>query len=49
MERVVNIQMIFYTSGGWELDGSGRVAGGDDLDSMLRFRLERKCDGIKHC
>jgi hypothetical protein len=26
-----------------------RVAGGDDLDSMLRFRLERKCDGIKHC
>jgi hypothetical protein len=25
----------FYSNGGWELDGPGRVAGGSGADSML--------------
>jgi hypothetical protein len=30
-------------------DGLDRVVGGGGVDLMLRFWLERKCDGTKHC
>jgi hypothetical protein len=33
----------------WELDGTKRVAGDGGADSVLRFRLERGGDGMKHC
>jgi hypothetical protein len=38
----------FYSSGGWESDGSSRVADGGGADSMFRFRLEERGDGMKH-
>jgi hypothetical protein len=39
----------FYSGGGWELGGTGKVAGGDGVDSMLWFRLEMEDDGMKCC
>jgi hypothetical protein len=31
------------------LGGPRRVANGGDVDSILRFQLERGGDGMKHC
>jgi hypothetical protein len=36
-------------NGGWESDGSGRVACSGGADLMLQFRLEIECNGIKRC
>jgi hypothetical protein len=41
--------MIFYSNGGWESDGMKRVAGCDGVNSILRFRLEKRGDGTKYC
>jgi hypothetical protein len=51
IERVVKveIEVIFYNSGGSESDGLRRVAGGGGVDSMPQFRLKRGDDGMKHC
>jgi hypothetical protein len=47
---VIKVEInFFYNSGGWESDGSGRVAGNDGADSMLQFWLERRGDGTKRC
>jgi hypothetical protein len=46
---VIKIEIIFYSSGGWESDGPGRVTGGDGIDSILQFRLEMGDDGMNHC
>jgi hypothetical protein len=35
--------------GGWESGGPGRVANGGGVDSMLRFWLEGRGNGMKHC
>jgi hypothetical protein len=48
-ERVIKIEIIFYSSGGWESDGPRRVTGGDGIDSILQFRLEMGDDGTNHC
>jgi hypothetical protein len=47
--RVIKVEMIFYSSGGWESDDLGRVAGGGGADSILRFWLERGGNGMKRC
>jgi hypothetical protein len=46
---VVKFRMIFYTSGGLESGGLGRVVCDGDTDSMLQFRLERESDGMENC
>jgi hypothetical protein len=43
------LRRSFHSSGGWELGGPGRVICCGGADSMLRFRLERGGDGMKHC
>jgi hypothetical protein len=48
VERVVNVKIIFYSSGGWESDGPDRIACGGGANSMLQFRLERRGDGEKY-
>jgi hypothetical protein len=35
MKRVIKIEMIFYSSGGWESNGMGRIAYNGGADSML--------------
>jgi hypothetical protein len=47
--RVIKIEIIFYSNGGWESDDPGRVTGGDGIDSILQFRLEMGDDGMNHC
>jgi hypothetical protein len=47
--RVFNVEMIFYSSGGWELGGPERVACGGGADSVLQFQLKRGGDGTKRC
>jgi hypothetical protein len=39
---------VFYSSKEWESGYSSRVAGGGSVDLILRFWLERGCDGTKH-
>jgi hypothetical protein len=46
---VINIKIIFYSSGGSESGCSGRVVDGCGVDSILQFRLERGGDGMKCC
>jgi hypothetical protein len=43
------LRWSFYSSGGWESDDLGRVSCCGDVNSVLWFRLERECDGMKHC
>jgi hypothetical protein len=43
------LRLSFYSNGGWEFDGSGRVTCCGSAYSILQFRLERGSDGIKHC
>jgi hypothetical protein len=45
----LRLKWHFYSSGGWESGGPGRVARGDSADSMFQFRLERQGDRMKHC
>jgi hypothetical protein len=40
--RVVKVEMTFYSSEGW------KSAGGGDANSILRFRLKRGGDWMKH-
>jgi hypothetical protein len=47
MVRVDKVKMIFYSSKGWELNGLERVNLGDGVDSMFRFHLKRRGDGMK--
>jgi hypothetical protein len=35
VQRVAKVEMTFYSSGGWESDGPGRVAGGGGANSMF--------------
>jgi hypothetical protein len=49
MGRVIKIEMIFYSIGGWESGGTVRVACDGGADSMLQFWLKRGGDGTKHC
>jgi hypothetical protein len=42
------LRWSFYSSGGWESGGSGRVACCGGADLMLWFRLETGDDGMKH-
>jgi hypothetical protein len=46
---MINIEMIFYSSEGWEPNGLGRVSYCGGIDSMLWIRLESGGDGMKHC
>jgi hypothetical protein len=48
MERVINVEIIFYSSGGWKSGCLRRVVSGGGADSMLRFCLKRGGDGTKH-
>jgi hypothetical protein len=43
------LRLTFYSSGGWESSGSGKMAHGGGADLMLRFRLKRGGDGMKYC
>jgi hypothetical protein len=43
------LRWYFYSNGGWESDGLGRVVNNDDPDSMLQFWLKREGDGMKCC
>jgi hypothetical protein len=45
---VVKVEMIFYSSGGWELGDLRRIACGGGANSMLQFRLERGGNRTKH-
>jgi hypothetical protein len=44
VEKVIKVEMIFYSSAWWKSGGPVRVAYGSDADSMLHFRLEREDD-----
>jgi hypothetical protein len=44
VEKVIKVEMIFYSSAWWKSDGPVRVAYDSDADSMLYFRLEREGD-----
>jgi hypothetical protein len=43
------LRWSFYSSGGWESDGPGRMACCGGADSMLRCRLEMGNDRMKLC
>jgi hypothetical protein len=38
---MARLRWPFYSNGGWESNGLGRVADGGGTDSMFRFSLER--------
>jgi hypothetical protein len=46
---MTKVEMIFYSNGGWEWGGLGRVAYDSGANSMLQFRLKRGGDGTNHC
>jgi hypothetical protein len=45
--RVVTVEMVFYSSGGWESYGTRRVACCGGADSMLWFQLGKRGDKMK--
>jgi hypothetical protein len=49
MERVIKVEMSFYSNRGLELGAPRRVAGGADADSLFQFQLYRVGGGTKHC
>jgi hypothetical protein len=49
MRRVTKIEIIFYNSGGWELNDAERIVCGGGANSMLQFQLERESDETKRC
>jgi hypothetical protein len=45
-EESPKLILYFYSSGGWESGCPGRVTGGGDADSMVRFRLGKGREAI---
>jgi hypothetical protein len=48
MKIVTKVKMTFYSYGGWELGGPGRMTVVDGADSMFQFQLVRGDDGTNH-
>jgi hypothetical protein len=46
--RVVNIEIVFHSSGEWESSGPESAGYGDGANSMLQFREGRQWDKVLH-
>jgi hypothetical protein len=47
--RVDKVEIVFFIAVEWESGGPVRVASGGGVNSILRFRFEKRDDGTKRC